>query len=103
LSGAVAPRYAAALADVAIEKKSADRVRADLEAFVEAFSTSGDLRTALESPAVSHETKHEVVEKVRKSRPRWVWRPKFEISCIPWWITGERKCFAKFNRPLTRS
>jgi F-type H+-transporting ATPase subunit delta len=64
LSGAVAPRYAAALADVAIQKKNADRVKGDLAAFVEAFSSSADLRTALESPAVSNETKHKVVEKI---------------------------------------
>jgi F-type H+-transporting ATPase subunit delta len=64
LSGAVAPRYAAALADVALEQKNTDRVKRDLAAFVDAFYSAADLRTVLESPAVSHEAKQKVVEKL---------------------------------------
>jgi F-type H+-transporting ATPase subunit delta len=64
LSGAVAPRYAAALADVAVQQKNTDRMKGDLAAFVEAFFSSADLRTVLESPAVSSETKHKVVEQI---------------------------------------
>jgi len=64
LIGAVATRYAAALAGVALEQKSADRVKSDLGAFVDAFSVSADLRNLLESPAVSREAKQSVVEKL---------------------------------------
>jgi len=64
LNGAVSSRYASALADVALEQKSADRVKRDLDAFVEAFFSSGDLRVLLESPAVGHEAKRRVVESV---------------------------------------
>jgi F-type H+-transporting ATPase subunit delta len=62
LTGAVAARYAAALAGVALEQKSADRVKRDLGAFVEAFFSSADLRNLLESPAVSREAKQKVIE-----------------------------------------
>jgi F-type H+-transporting ATPase subunit delta len=62
LNGAVASRYAAALADVAVEQHDADRVKRDLGSFVEAFGSAGDLRALLESPAVSPELKHQVVE-----------------------------------------
>jgi F-type H+-transporting ATPase subunit delta len=61
---AVAERYAAALADVALERKSADAVKRDLAAFVEVFFSSADLRNSLESPAVSGEVKRKVIEQV---------------------------------------
>jgi F-type H+-transporting ATPase subunit delta len=64
LNGAVTSRYAAALADVAMEQKNADALRSDLASFVDAFSSSADLRNVLESPAVSHEAKRNVVEKL---------------------------------------
>lgn len=64
MNGAVSSRYAAALADVALEQNSADQVKRDLDAFTAAFSSSGDLRNLLESPAVSREAKHNVVEQV---------------------------------------
>lgn len=64
MNDAVASRYAAALADVALERKNADAVKIDLAAFVEAFLSSADLRNCLESPAVSHEAKRNVVEKL---------------------------------------
>ena len=64
MNGAVAPRYAAALADVALEQKSADRVKRDLAAFANAFYSSADLRTSLESPAVGREAKQQVVQKI---------------------------------------
>lgn len=62
MNEAVSSRYAAALADVALEQKSAERVKKDLAAFTAAFSESGDLRAFLESPGVSHEQKHKVVD-----------------------------------------
>jgi F-type H+-transporting ATPase subunit delta len=58
---ATAQRYAAALADVAMEHKSAEAVKRDLAAFVEMFFTSSDLRNALESPAVNREVKLKVI------------------------------------------
>jgi F-type H+-transporting ATPase subunit delta len=64
LNGAVSSRYAAALADVALEQKSADRVKRDLTAFTNAYDSSADLRNSLESPAVGREAKLQVVQKI---------------------------------------
>jgi F-type H+-transporting ATPase subunit delta len=64
LNGAVSSRYAAALVDVALEQKIADRVKSDLATFAEAFGQSSDLRTTLESPAVSREDKLQVIQKL---------------------------------------
>jgi len=61
---ATAQRYAAALADVALERKSADAVKRDFSAFLEAFFASSELRNALESPAVNDLAKTSVVEKI---------------------------------------
>jgi F-type H+-transporting ATPase subunit delta len=61
---AAAERYAAALAEVALERKLADKVRSDLGAFVEVFLFSVDLRNALESPVVSSDVKHKVIHEV---------------------------------------
>jgi F-type H+-transporting ATPase subunit delta len=61
LSEAVARRYAAAMADVALEKNNAQRVRADFSSFVGAFYEAADLRNFLESPAVSIEVKQKVI------------------------------------------
>jgi F-type H+-transporting ATPase subunit delta len=64
LNEAVARRYAAALADVALEQLKADKVKADFSAFVDAFYSSADLRNFLETPAAGPEQKHKVVEKL---------------------------------------
>jgi F-type H+-transporting ATPase subunit delta len=61
---AVAERYAAALAEVALERKLADKVKSDLAAFVEVFFSSADLRNALESPVVSGDVKHKVIQQI---------------------------------------
>ena len=61
---AVAERYAAALAEVALERKIADRVKEDLRAFVDIYLSSADLRNAMESPVVSSEVKHKVIHEV---------------------------------------
>jgi len=58
---AVAERYAAALADVALERKSGEAIREDLAAFVETFLASADLRNALESPAVDGAVKNKII------------------------------------------
>jgi F-type H+-transporting ATPase subunit delta len=64
LNSALAQRYAAALADVALERKNADGVRRDLEAFTELYFSSADLRNTLESPAVDADVKQKVIEKI---------------------------------------
>ncbi len=64
MNGALASRYAAALADVAFDQKSGDRVKKDLAAFVDTFFGSADLRNFIESPAVGPEMKHKVIEQV---------------------------------------
>ena len=61
---AVAERYAAALADVAVERKNSETVKRNLAAFAEAFSSVADLRNALESPALNAEVKRKVIAEV---------------------------------------
>ena len=61
MSEAVASRYAAALADAAMNEAIADRVRSDLNAFVAAFDESAELRNALETPVVPPELKRKIV------------------------------------------
>ena len=61
---AVAERYAAALADVAVEHKNSETIKRNLAAFVEAFSSIADLRNALESPALNAEVKRKVIAEV---------------------------------------
>ena len=61
MNRALAQRYAAALVDVAMERKKPDAVQADLASFRQAFDASSDLRNVLESPAVSEEAKENVV------------------------------------------
>jgi F-type H+-transporting ATPase subunit delta len=64
LSGAVAQRYAAALADLALERKIAEKVQRDLNSFAETYFSSSDLRNTLESPAINHEIKNKVIEAI---------------------------------------
>jgi F-type H+-transporting ATPase subunit delta len=47
--------------DVALEQKNADSIRSGLAAFIDVFSSSGDLRIFLESPAVNRELKQKVL------------------------------------------
>lgn len=61
---AVAERYAAALADVAIAHRSGEAVRKDLAAFIAAYSDSADLRNALETPSLDPALKEKIVESV---------------------------------------
>ena len=64
MNGALASRYAAALADVAIEQHAGDRIKSELASFAETFSSSADLRNFIESPAVGPEIKHKVIEEL---------------------------------------
>ncbi len=59
---ALAQRYAAALADVAFERESAESVKQELAGFMEAFRMSSDLRNFLASPAVPKAAKQKVLE-----------------------------------------
>ena len=67
MNGAVAMRYAAALADVALEQKSAERVKGDLISFAEALSSSSDLREVLLSPAISAEAKQNAIARLAEA------------------------------------
>jgi F-type H+-transporting ATPase subunit delta len=64
LNEAVARRYAAALADVALEQKSANEVKSGLASFAHAFSESADLRNFLESPGVDAGSKRRAIEEI---------------------------------------
>lgn len=64
MSGSVAQRYAAALAEVALAHKAADATRSDLSAFERTFFSSADLRNFLESPAIDESAKQKAVEQV---------------------------------------
>lgn len=61
---AVAERYAAALADVVMERKGAPDIPEGLAEFVDLFFASVDLRNALESPAVEREVKIKIIDEV---------------------------------------
>ena len=60
----LAQRYAAALADVALEQGAAEPIRKNLEDFCEAFAGSPDLGNFLISPGVSRANKTAVIEKI---------------------------------------
>jgi F-type H+-transporting ATPase subunit delta len=64
LNDAVAHRYAAALADVAFETKSAEQVKSGLASFVNVFYEAADLRNFLETPGVDPATKRRAVEAI---------------------------------------
>ncbi len=61
---ALAERYAAALADVAFERRNGDTLSKDLNAFIELYFQTPDLRNALESPVIESEVKHRVIEQI---------------------------------------
>jgi len=61
---AVADRYAAALADVAVVRKSGDTLRKDLASFIAAYDDSADLRNALETPSLDESLKAKIVDSV---------------------------------------
>lgn len=64
MSGAVAQRYAAALADVVLKENLADFAKSDLAAFSDAFYSSADLRNFLESPAIGEQAKQKAIEEL---------------------------------------
>ena len=57
-------QYANALADVAMAQGAAEPVSQQLADFGAAYAESAELRNFLASPAVSHEAKHRVIEKI---------------------------------------
>jgi F-type H+-transporting ATPase subunit delta len=60
----LAQRYAAALADVALERKNPAAVKRELASFAGAYQESADLRNFLASPAVDFALKHSLIEKL---------------------------------------
>lgn len=64
MNGPLAGRYAAALADVAIEQNQADAIKAGLGSFVQVFFESEDLRNFLETPGLDPQTKRRAIEKI---------------------------------------
>lgn len=59
---ALAQRYAAALADVAIERNAAPQVQQEIAAFAALLVESAELRQLLANPAVPRAGKHAVIE-----------------------------------------
>ena len=57
----VAQTYADALADVAIERRSAEALKKELAGFAGMFAASADLRNFLETPAVDRAEKQKVI------------------------------------------
>jgi F-type H+-transporting ATPase subunit delta len=57
-------QYANALADIALAQGAAEPVSKQLADFGSAYAESAELRNFLASPAVSHEAKHGVLEKI---------------------------------------
>jgi F-type H+-transporting ATPase subunit delta len=60
----LAQRYASALADVTLERGNAEGAKKELGNFAEMFKVSADLRNFLETPAVSRESKHGLIQKL---------------------------------------
>jgi F-type H+-transporting ATPase subunit delta len=60
----LAQRYAAALADVALERKNPAATKRELASFAGAYQESADLRNFLASPAVDFALKHSLIEKL---------------------------------------
>ena len=61
---ALSQRYAAALADVAIERNSAPQVQQEIAAFAALLDESRELRQLLANPAVPRAGKHAVIERL---------------------------------------
>lgn len=66
MSEAVASRYAAALADAALDEGNAKQVRGDLAAFVAAYDESPELRNVLETPSLQAELKRKIVDELAR-------------------------------------
>lgn len=64
MNGPLARRYAAALADVAVEQKDAAAVKSGLASFVQVFFESQDLRNFLESPGLDADAKRGAIAKI---------------------------------------
>ena len=91
----LAQRYAAALADVALEQKSADRVKNDLAAFTEAYASSADLRNSLESPSVG--ARSEIAGRPEDRRREWIWAGGTKFPLCARGQSPDGRCCARFN------
>lgn len=67
MNEAVAQRYAAALADVALEQNDAEAFKDELSEFAEALHSSHELRHFLDNPSIDPKLKHEVVAKIARA------------------------------------
>lgn len=61
MTSSVVRKYARSLAEVALEKKSSDRVNSDLRLFKEVYDSQEELRTVLNSPALPLEVKRRIL------------------------------------------
>ena len=67
----IARRYAAALADVAIEKREAEEVRQELNAWHQMLESNAELREVFANPTIPYEQKRRVLnELIARSRVR---------------------------------
>lgn len=64
MNGPLARRYAAALADVAVEQNDAAPVKNGLASFIQVFFESQDLRNFLESPSLDSDAKRGAIAKI---------------------------------------
>jgi F-type H+-transporting ATPase subunit delta len=63
---ALAERYAAALVDVALENKQADKIKHELAAFATMVRESPELNAFLSNPSIGRAVKHAVIEQLVK-------------------------------------
>lgn len=64
----VAHRYAKALLDLAIEKKSLEKVYSDIQDFVEICDNNHDLVLTFKSPIIRHEDKMAIIKKLFENK-----------------------------------
>ena len=79
---AVADRYAAALADVAVAHNSGEAIRRDLAAFLETYYGSPELKNALETPSLEHEVKAKIVQSLAAKMGLNDWVRNFVIMVV---------------------
>jgi len=79
LSGRIAKRYAKAVVELAQEKNELDRVKADMEAFIEISKSNRDFELMLNSPVVPQDKKAAVLEAIFKGKVSEVSDNLFEL------------------------
>lgn len=69
MASAIALKYARAMADVAFESKTEDRVLAELQSFAKLLASHAQLREAFENPAIPFSSKRGVLERLAQRLP----------------------------------